>query len=543
MSRIESQHKIQTLSIKLIKIRNWEYSCGDNQYGGCEEFGLSLGLYGVVDDDERVLNKCKGRFQASRVLDQFEWDVTTASETGVISIQLHEEHLELTRKGKTFLRLSIVHNPLSNLIDEIRSEVDDEASLHLEESENFLGTFDLQLSEDVLSSNCERCLSARQGYDSDIYIILSVAMEPISSNFVQIDSSFIPQDENFTKRERVFVFSVDLIYCKALNQIFADEKEEFIWVSCEYLGNVVQSEKMIPSSLFTGQIEGNIFSTSFLFQSSYGNSTNGLRKGGIGRVLNIYICAKDSILGHACTSIEWKDFQKDLSHKKHVLKGFVHFNPFLHGCDASTQKEAISPLLQPDKPALQILLSFCLSTNIYNCKSMPFQTRDIIIDSTYEREQNRTNVLESNEKMYRSFEIIREKWNHFRHNEEMKFHKHLREKEAALRSYLEKQKRINDRDKEAAIEKSCAEYQKLKSRLKTALLEIEAKERQLERSVREKESAMAEKMTKLGLEQKQIKEDSSRRADAEVSSSSHSGRIFFRRIVTLIRTVPLGCKI
>lgn len=529
MSCVESRRKAQTLSVKFNKIRNWEGSYGEKEKkSNCEVFSIFLELYQVVENDEKIITKCKGKIQTSRLLNQPGWGVMT--DTGVISVQLIDEHvIKMICQGRTFMRITMVHHPSSTDRDDIRREVDDGGTLDVpvEESDRLLGIFDLQLTEDVLSSSSETWLSRREEEcDSDVSISLSVAMEEqIVGNPEQINSSlnlqFEPDENADAELERVFVFSVDLQYCKALNQIFENKQEHLFWVSCEYLGNVVQSEKLTHSSFLTGQIEGTIFSASFVFHSSYGNATNGLSKGGIGHALNIYICANDSILGHACTSIEWGEFEKDLSHKKHILKGFVHVNPFYNG---STHCETVTPLLQPRKAALRILLSFCLSNNendtntCYDRPSMRFQSQsqDIITERRDEPDQTKKNESKNSEKRSPSLDEMREKWNQFRYNEEMKFHKSLREKEAVLRKYLEEQKKMNDKEKEEAIKVSCTEYQKLKSRLKVALLAIEAKERKLERTFREKEATMTDKMTTLGLEQKKIKEESKRRVDAEV---------------------------
>ena len=523
MSCIARTH--QTLSVKINRIDNWEHLCEGNEEKcmDTETWDVILELYEIegTNGDERILTEFNDRMEVSKLLNQPRWEVTKSANLDTFTIQLNSEHTEILHEERACIRITILSHAFSSNGRYERDNNDEETCFR---SYRRVGVFVLQLTDDVLSSANEILLSSNCGSAVSISLFLQA-----HGNQQHMTSGVSTRE---TKSNEVlvgetlswFIFSVDIKYCKAMGQLLANKEDEFFWISCEYLGKVVQSDKMKPSLLFADDsMRESIFSVSFLFDSAYGTASNVFNKGGIGHTFDIFICVKDAILGYARTSIEWRDFQRCEASKKFILKGFVHMNPYMHGCNDTDKWATVCTSLRSSEAALAITLSFFLTNNhndTTNALSMSLVENalmDPMIKSKNEPHRNKKAMKISNENEFYSLNVMKENWHKFRFDTEKKFQKSVREKENALRRYFEEQRSFNEKEKEQAIRTLHMDYRKLRNRLKTALTSIESKERELERNYREKENKITEKITALNLEQAKNREETKRQLDVEVS--------------------------
>ena len=91
----------------------------------------------------------------------------------------------------------------------------------------------------------------------------------------------------------------------------------------------------------------------------------------------------------------------------------------------------------------------------------------------------------------------RYEWEEWRHQEELKWHEKLREKETAAMRALEEQAKEKEKERRNMVEASRKEYIRLETKLKKALVEVENKDRLLNNEISMKESELKRKQMDL----------------------------------------------
>lgn len=115
----------------------------------------------------------------------------------------------------------------------------------------------------------------------------------------------------------------------------------------------------------------------------------------------------------------------------------------------------------------------------------------------------------------------KQRWDEFRILEERKFQAYLRKKEESLQNHLQEQMQQKALDQMNKINSCRSEYNRLEAKLKSALSDIEAKEREMNRTLAANNTTFIQKVTELDLKHKLIQEEARHTVGLEVSFVHH----------------------
>lgn len=339
--------------------------------------------------------------------------------------------------------------------------------------------------------------------------------------------------------------------CQAIANI---EQKPCCWLSYRFFGQVFQSETFCSSAQsFAPMVH------SFRIRSSLSELTDYFRDKKKS-TLRVHVCTIGQVLGTTLVDLS-PLFGAQTSGDSHCYEGrTTHGEYFLR----PTNKEGVGKT--PRATLASLLITLCLHKKYRRsntlCQSAEHQSSlaakslsissqtDLIdknvdvVDPASSCQQERDNVVflpmqkllekkeqelkireaqiyEKEKEVYESVTALEKKrceWEQWRHQEEVKWHEKLRNKEAATMRTIEERLCNIEKDRLRSVETSRSEYEKLEGKLRKALLEVEAKERQLKEVEVNQQNEQKRKMAELDLREKLSKEELKHAIEIEASS-------------------------
>ncbi len=326
-----------------------------------------------------------------------------------------------------------------------------------------------------------------------------------------------------TNNESNFVLVVKIEGVEGLES-FA---ESYVWLSYDFLGCVVQSDLFEPSSFCSPQEDD------FCVQGTWSEVIKLFEE----NELEIYVCSDSCIHGETKLSLlslldlNREDLPED---RKRMVNAVVHVDKLESSDDESKQAQRTSvPTLNLSIQLKVLSPSSDHQTGMYNevIENLQSVPQHIAIGDNYEEmrkgcKSNGHQCVSSDTNSEEEAKVImelrtklakeKEDWMIHKKREEEAFRKHLRTKEDAVRRFLERQVRKNEEEHAKELELCRNKYKHLELRLKQALSEVEAKEREMKRTLDEGQAIYAKKIVEVELEAKRVQSDLQNHSEIKV---------------------------
>ena len=366
----------------------------------------------------------------------------------------------------------------------------------------------------------------------------NISSSDASATFATTTKTATSTSNNKNNNPAVDTFNLEINFKKVHNMPMQQYQESPFWISYEFLGAVVQSERFNPSPFEPKEDVFQLNLTQWELISFLERNK-----------IKIYLCGEGAVVGRAeitlYTAFDGK--QEEMNEGEQFVEGWIAF----HVGNDDNLPVAATKLCRnetDDFPQILVSMSICpsrlfndnltieeVSTRYAPCLNENENDnlyRQLVEDNLYLKQYDRTkdgnciNTYPSEEQLLQKIkdvatgEINLEKkqrqWKEFRHKEEIKFREHLRKKEELVRRRLEEQMKGHQSEQVRAIETCRNEYKILESRLKTALSEVEAKEREMKRKLATNHTTFLQKIAEFDLKEKVIREEAKHIVDMEV---------------------------
>ena len=357
---------------------------------------------------------------------------------------------------------------------------------------------------------------------------------------------------NIENDESIFVLTIKLKEALYFDSVILDE-DSYIWLSYEYLGNLVQTDIFRSPSIRVTDTETNVNVIDHIPSYLQSPQEDDFRIEGTDKdlfdllednELEINVCSDQSIIGQVRVSLpralafdntsarEWQDYSAcnrreiDLSLQVEGLMGNKDDAMESPSLNISVCLEMMSHQRIEKKVGMKSKIEKTVSGEVdeQQAYSLPVLTthnehciegKDSATCTSRPNNPDHQDDCQSTKDARIQLEKDQEAWIIRKRNEEEAFRRHLRRKEDAVRQFLERQVKKNEEEHAKELELCRDRYKRLELRLKKALSEVEAKERTILRSLDEQQAMYDRKLVEVEIQAKSMR-DSHNKSKAKV---------------------------